>query len=495
MSPSTLEMAQAEQEVVTLRQFQEKVTNEEFKIWKRTVPLLYDTIHTIVIDSPSVSVLWLPSFSHVKQNKTVSVGYVLGTYSLIDGGSIQSSRFELPLTLAPDFAQHYTETSLPIAADPAVAANHTTTKKWKQKSAPTVVRVSPNGQRALSFHQSGHIRSTKLQDEEASITEYKYHKQEGSCLEWMKDTEFLSGGNDSQIALWNAAKPSTPMRLFKAHSGSINGLSLNKRAPSIFGSVADDSITLFHDVRTSAQLDPVISVQNNHIQNTIAIHPDLETMYVTAGQDNVINLYDLRNPKAPYRVLHGHNDSVLGAKWDAGNDPFSLVSWGLDRRVNIWDLSNLDAEFTYPTDATSGGESSRRKSLRKMDPCLKFVHAGHTQRVNDVDMHPEINNLYISIGQDKLVEIWKPKTIVLDGESHEGTDLESNEVPATAGSKSEEDSKSEKESESERDREAGEKQDGAADVEMAAEGVQVESRSESPQKEGSDATPMDVDSV
>lgn len=410
-------MAQAKVEVVKQRQFQEKIVNEEFKIWKRTVPLLYDTIHTIVVDSPAISFQWLPAYRHSEPDSSFSVSYAIATNSLLDSSSIKLASLDLPATLAPDFSRvHPGSTSIAVPDSTVQPRSFSIDRKWKQKSPVTGVKISALGDRILSMHQSGLVRVTKIADEDAPVVEYKYHKQEGTCLEWIDNSQFLSGAKDWQIALWNAAKPSTPMRLFKSHHGSVNGISANKSMPAIFASVSDDFSTQFHDTRTSPLQEPLINVKNAHIQNAIAFHPDIETMYVTAGQDNVVNLYDLRNYKTPYRLLFGHNDSVLGTKWDP-HDPSSLVSWAADRRTHIWDLSNLSSDYKYPS--SSAGDNPRRRTSRKADPCLAFVHAGHTQTINDVDIHPTIPRLYASVGEDSLVEVWKPKTMVLDEDSAE----------------------------------------------------------------------------
>lgn len=41
-------------------QVEEKVINEEYKIWKKNTPFLYDLIMTHALEWPSLSVQWLP---------------------------------------------------------------------------------------------------------------------------------------------------------------------------------------------------------------------------------------------------------------------------------------------------------------------------------------------------------------------------------------------------------------------------------------------------
>lgn len=243
--------------------------------------------------------------------------------------------------------------------------------------------------------------------------DFKYHKQEGFSLEWVDNTSFLSGANDSQIAFWNRLKPSIPIQSFKSHNAVINDLSTNKKQPSIFGSVADDFSIQVHDLRASINDNPIIKVETRHIQNAIAFNPEVPNLFAAGGKDNIVALYDLRSPDEPFRELFGHNDSVIGLDWNP-LDPMNLYSWALDRRCYFWNLSKLPEDYSYPNNALN--ESSKKKNVNNIDPCLSFIHGGHTNRINSVDMHPTINGLTLSCGDDNLIEIWKQKTIFEENE-------------------------------------------------------------------------------
>lgn len=44
----------------TSEQEEERIINEEYKIWKKNCPFLYDTVITNALDWPSLTVDWLP---------------------------------------------------------------------------------------------------------------------------------------------------------------------------------------------------------------------------------------------------------------------------------------------------------------------------------------------------------------------------------------------------------------------------------------------------
>ena len=42
------------------RQVEERLVNEEYKIWKKNTPFLYDLVVTHALEWPSLTVQWLP---------------------------------------------------------------------------------------------------------------------------------------------------------------------------------------------------------------------------------------------------------------------------------------------------------------------------------------------------------------------------------------------------------------------------------------------------
>ncbi|KAG2736293.1 hypothetical protein G9P44_000383 [Scheffersomyces stipitis] len=411
MTITQKDLAVAEREIVEEHQLKEKVVNEEFKIWKKTVPLLYDTIHTYVLDYPSLAIKWLPDYTYSDNKNSVNVKFLIGTNTSHNSSNyLKLGSVNIPSTLAPDFSTVNPDVDSITVPSSVIedTSDFRILSKWKQTSEINKLDISPNGKKVLSFNSDGVVHSYDLENND--VIDYKYHKSEGYALTWFGNDSFISGSNDSQIALWSLDKPSTPIQLFKSHNGAVNDISYNPNFVSIFGSVSDDSSTQFHDSRASGD-NPVIKQENQHIQMAISVHPEIETLYATGGKDNVVSLYDIRNYKIPLRKFFGHNDSVAGIKWDV-EDPRTLISWSLDKRIITWDLKDLEEEYAYP----DGNENSRRRAAVKIDPCLRFIHGGHTNRVNDFDVHPKIRSLYASVGDDNLLEVWKPKTLSYEEE-------------------------------------------------------------------------------
>lgn len=395
----------AERQIVAEHQLREQVVNEEFKIWKKTVPLLYDTIHTQALEYALLSVDFLPDYTWSQDKNSITVQLVVGSNSFTNGQDyVRLTAIDLPSTLAPDC-------NLESIQIPSIEDNSfKVVKSWNHPGEVNKIKVSPDGKTFATCDNTGVVHLYKVDSD--SPVDYKFHTSEGYSIEWLSNTQFLSGANDSKIALWDVSSPGKPLQQFNSHSAVINDISYSRPSKNLFGSVSDDFQTHIHDIRDPAS-SPAIAIENSQIQNAIAAHPQIAHLLATGGKDNVVNIYDLRNTTEPVRQLVGHNDSVVGIKWDSGANATQLYSWGLDKRVLFWDLLSLSEEFTYP----STESDSRKKAKATEDPCLKFVHGGHTNRINELAVHPTIPNLFASVADDTLLEVFKPKTLIEEEEA------------------------------------------------------------------------------
>lgn len=453
MSLAVDTMAAAEQQIALEHQLREKVVNEEFKIWKKTVPLLYNSIHTHALKWPLLTVDFSPKYTVSEDKSTISVDFVTGTNtSLRDQDLVSLVSLKLPSTLAPDFASFSGSETIPIPENPSEIKDFSVVTLWKHAGEVNRAKFSPEGGKFVTFDNTGSLHLYTIGQE--SSVDYKFHTSEGYCLEWVSETQFISGANDSQIALWDISSSNAPLRQFNTHSAVINDLSYSKPTRVLFGSVADDFSTQIHDLR-DAENSPAIKITERHMQNAFQFHPEISHLFATGGKDNVVNIYDARSTKAPLRQLFGHNDLVFGLRWDTF-DPLQLYSWGLDKRVISWDLNYMADEYTPPlADPTE----TRKRTKNTEDPCLQFIHAGHTNRVNDFAVHPSIPHLFATVGDDTLLEIYQPKTLREgddqedDEDAEEQEEKEEQEAANAAAEKQKQEEEAEAEAEAEDDEE------------------------------------------
>lgn len=51
----------------------EKIINEEYKIWKKNAPFLYDLVMTHALEWPSLTVQWIPDKEMFRKNIFLSL--------------------------------------------------------------------------------------------------------------------------------------------------------------------------------------------------------------------------------------------------------------------------------------------------------------------------------------------------------------------------------------------------------------------------------------
>ncbi|CAK5070605.1 unnamed protein product [Meloidogyne enterolobii] len=60
---------------------EERIINEEYKIWKKNCPFLYDMVMTHALEWPSLTVQWLPDVKRVDGDDYTTHRLILGTHT------------------------------------------------------------------------------------------------------------------------------------------------------------------------------------------------------------------------------------------------------------------------------------------------------------------------------------------------------------------------------------------------------------------------------
>lgn len=407
----------------------EKLVNEEFKIWKKTVPLLYDTIQTFVQETPSLTIEPLSKVELSSDKNEVEIKFLLGTYaqSADAPNFLKLASIKLPSTLTPDF-----KNSVPIPTGSSLSPKFQLLQKWDHPNEVNKARYNQFNDKIATFTKTGDIKIWDFKHEKP-INTLKFHKKDGFGLEWGIDNDLLlTGAEDAQIALWDISKSiHAPQRVFKVHESIVNDFSWNHKIPTLFGSVSDDRSIQFIDIR-SPDDESLIKINDAHkdVINAIQFNPSLDNLFVTGSADNLISVWDLRNPVEPIRQLYGHNNAISQLNFNPSS-PNLLASSSNDRRIFIWDLNKLDGDFDVDDYIKNEVD----------DPTLVFVHGGHTSRISEFSWVPGVSNTIISAGEDNLIQIWKPH-LEVDDEDEE--DEEEDEEMEEEEEKEEKEEKKEK---------------------------------------------------
>lgn len=490
----------------------EKLVNEEYKIWKKYSPFLYDLVITKACEWPSLSVQWLPDKWPAQQYTTWQL--LFGTHAAQqDFESVLVAKVDIPNeTYEPEGGK---ETDL---EDPSVLINKVdivqridhpkepNTIRFCPKQPNLIGTMAPSGD-ALVFDRSLFPEMSSSHVPKPQYT-LRHHTKEGYALAWSPflPLTLITGSEDSTIALWDLdnAQSATnvgstefkstilhPERVFgklstvdgkglsstlalsqrNYHTAVVNSLSWSHDSPHLFGSGSDDRSIIINDLRSANRCAMRNDESSSDCVNSIDFNtrPGFHHTLVSGNADGVVNVWDLRRFDAPVKSIQAHASSVSQVQW---SPHFGSVfaSGGADRRINVWDLSK-----TVNSGIIGFGEADESEGPSE----LVFIHGGHTNRISGFDWHPVLPWTISSVAEDNIVMVWKMAGGALgvskeDEEEEEVEDVEVEDVEAETVQAEEE---------------------SGAPVEAEVDGTQTESVSEPVAKVEPDATTADANAA
>jgi hypothetical protein len=128
------------------------------------------------------------------------------------------------------------------------------------------------------------------------------------------DYLIVTGSKDKSIAvsklsLLENSNESTVWRSY-FHIGKVASVSFSSSTINpLIASASDDGLVAVHDMRAngSSNSSVVVSLDDTHVKPHSAVwKPHSDSTFVTAGLDDVIKLWDLRNTGKPVMSFHGH---------------------------------------------------------------------------------------------------------------------------------------------------------------------------------------------
>ncbi|KAI6004420.1 hypothetical protein F5J12DRAFT_836728 [Pisolithus orientalis] len=188
-----------------------------------------------------------------------------------------------------------------------------------------------------------------------------------------KQTNLLcSGAVNGEIYIWDLNDPSKP---YSPTPGSrskkvdeITCVTWNQHVQSILAGASSTGYTVVWDLRQNRELvalaygggtgtlggavGSAMAVGGRRGMSAIAWHPDVATRLVTASEDDispVVMVWDLRNARAPEKILTGHEKGVLSLSW-CKQDADLLLSCGKDNRVLCWNPQTSEVIGELPSE-------------------------------------------------------------------------------------------------------------------------------------------------
>lgn len=416
---------------------EEKIINEEYKIWKKNTPFLYDFVLTHALEWPSLTCQWMPQLNRMDGKDYTTHRLILGTHTSDEKEQnyLMIASVNLPSGDVPfDASQYDTERgeyggfgNCRAKFELDIKINHegevNRARYMPQK--PSVIATKTPTSDVLVFDYTKHPSKPNPDGRCNPDLRLKGHTKEGYGLSWSPNNEghLLSASDDSSICLWNvdaATKESRTMdalSTFRAHSGIVEDVTWHLLHPTTFGSVADDHKLMIWDTRSDNTSKPVHVVEAHSAEvNCLSFNPYSEYILATGSADKTVGLWDIRNLKVKLHSFESHKDEIFQVQWSPHNETI-LASSGTDRRLHVWDLSKIGEEQS-PEDAEDG------------PPELLFVHGGHTSKVSDFSWNPNSPWFICSTSEDNVIQVWKMAENIYNDE--EITDVPDNELEAGA---------------------------------------------------------------
>ncbi|KRX22889.1 putative histone-binding protein Caf1, partial [Trichinella nelsoni] len=390
---------------------EEKIIGEDYKVWKRNTPFLYDLLISHALEWPSLTVQWLPNAENTADGEFKVHRMILGTHTSDEQNHLLIAAVKLPardatyeeLASGNQKAEFGTFSSIVGKFDVEMRINHAgevNRARFMPQNQSVIATKTPSAE-VFVFDTTKHPLKPDGTECRPQLR-LRGHQKEGYGLSWNPNRSgyLLSASDDHTVCLWDVNAPPTDrnylqaMNTFRGHSTVVEDVAWHLMRDTLFGSVGDDQKLLIWDVRANGGQRPAHVVDAHSAEvNCLSFNPFSEYILATGSADKTVALWDLRNAKLKLHSFESHKDEIFQVQWSPHNETI-LASSGTDRRLHVWDLSKIGEEQTVE-DAADG------------PPELMFVHRGHTAKISDFAWNPETPWVVCSVSEDNIMQIWQ----------------------------------------------------------------------------------------
>lgn len=180
-----------------------------------------------------------------------------------------------------------------------------------------------------------------------------------------------SGAVNGEIFIWDLNSPAKPYSpgARSAKLDEITSLAWNCQVPHVLATSSSSGYTVVWDLKGKREvvalqygggagtaggslgLGSALAAGGRRGMSAVAWHPDTPTRLVTASEDDsspIIMLWDLRNSRAPEKIMTGHDKGVLSVSW-CKQDADLLLSCGKDNRSICWNPQTCEIVGELPS--------------------------------------------------------------------------------------------------------------------------------------------------
>lgn len=431
---------------------EEQKMYEEFKVWKKNTPFLYDLVVSRALEWPSLTVEWIPGKVRDDARGLDVQRLILGTHT--DGDEpnyLMVAEVHLPLeegetsANAPSSSSSSGEASTGVTTavtdnidgdflmdargrharyhnDTPDSGNPNERVRIVQKichpsevnrarcmpQRPSVIATKGTMPEVYVFDTTKHPACNNNACPDMRLTG---HTADGYGLDWSPVAQgwLASGSNDNVVCLWDVGacggcSELAATGIARGHTDIVEDVAWHKLDGNVFGSVGDDGRILLwdkRDLRTPTG-GPRVGAHGGKEVNAICFSPFNANLFATGGSDTMVMLWDARDLRAPLNVFMHHTGEVYQVAWSRHSETI-LASSAMDKRVLVWDLSLI-------------GDEQSADEANDGPPELLFSHSGHTGRIAEFSWSQEDPWLLGSVADDNIIQLWQMSKTIYSGE-------------------------------------------------------------------------------
>lgn len=194
-----------------------KIINEEYKIWKKNAIFLYDIMYSRALDWPTLTTQWLPDIQEIPGRAFSTHRLIIGTHTSDDSEAqnyLKIAHINFPNKPSANPADYdaYREEiggygaakeRIDFEINQRILHPGEVNKARYMPQNPNIIATMCNDGRALVFDRTKHPLQPKGNEIKPQIT-LKGHTDEGYALDWNKHTEgqIVTGSGDSTVKIW-----------------------------------------------------------------------------------------------------------------------------------------------------------------------------------------------------------------------------------------------------------------------------------------------------
>lgn len=352
---------------------EERMIDEEYKVWKKNTPFLYDYVMTHSLEWPSLTCQWLP---HTRSLNTSLSGVATNNNNNNKNNGNNNNNHNMATT---------EEHNLLIGT-------HTTGEQNYLMVAGCILpKYHHNDDNDDDDNKNNNNNATTIINNNNTQQQQQQQRTKISAPEYDEEKNEFGGFTGSN----EVGKIDIKMKIL--HEGEVNLARYMPQNHFIVASRGPNSEIYIFDLSKHKSL------------------PDLNT--------------DVFSPQI---VLIGHEKEGYGMVWSSMNTGH-LATASFDTTVRLWDTSHqilsTKSHISTTTTATGGGTASAAAPVpapasttgTQIKPYATLSY--HTDTVEDVDWHSKDPNLIVSVGADRRMCLWdknnhtKPHFVVNDAHS------------------------------------------------------------------------------